>query len=231
MNVALVLAGGTGTRLGAAVPKQYIEVDGKPIISYCMDTISKCHIIDGIYIVADSMWHDYIKQNVDMSKVKGFVEPGENRQLSIYNGLMAMKNFASNEDVVLIHDGARPLVSEEMICQCISNIEGHDGVMPVLPVKDTLYVSENGSSVSKLLDREKIFRGQAPEAFLYEKYLKANEALLPDEIKLINGSTEPAVMAGLDVLMISGDERNFKITTEKDLEDFRSRINESICIK
>lgn len=221
MNVALVLAGGAGTRLGAEIPKQYIEVLGKPIISYCMETLTSHEDIDAIYVVADEKWHKFIKDNVPFSKVRGFVVPGNSRQLSIYNGLEAMKGKVSDDDVVLIHDAARPMLSKELISACLSSIEGHDGVLPVIPMKDTLYMSENNKNISSLLDRNKIFAGQAPEAFVFGEYYKANKDLLPDDIMKINGSTEPAVIAGLDIIMISGDESNIKITTAEDLNIFK----------
>ena len=102
----------------------------------------------------------------------------------------------------------------------LETVKGHDGVLPVLPMKDAVYYSEDGKQVS-LLERERIFAGQAPEAFRLGPYLKANERLLPKRILGVKGSTEPAVLAGLDVVMIPGDERNFKITTREDLERFR----------
>jgi 2-C-methyl-D-erythritol 4-phosphate cytidylyltransferase len=87
-----------------------------------------------------------------------------------------------------------------------------------------VYVSEDGARITSLLERSRIFAGQAPEAFLFGKYLEANRALLPERILKINGSTEPAVMAGMDIAMIPGDEGNFKITTKGDLERFREML-------
>ena len=91
-------------------------------------------------------------------------------------------------------------------------------------MNDTVYYSRSGQKVDELLNRNHIFAGQAPEAFWYEKYLKANEALLPDKILMIKGSSEVAIMAGLDVAMIPGDQRNFKVTTAEDMERARHII-------
>ena len=135
------------------------------------------------------------------------------------------KSMQDIEDInVLIHDAARPLLSRELIAGCVRGVSEHDGVLPVLPMKDTVYFSEDGKIISGLLDRGEIFAGQAPECFNFKKYLAANEALLPDAIMAINGSTEPAVMAGMDVVMIPGDEKNFKITTKEDLERFKEIV-------
>lgn len=222
MNIALILSGGTGSRLGASLPKQYIEAGGKPVISYCLETLAGHRSIDAIQIVADEKWHDVIALP---KKFHGFSEPGENRQLSILNGLTDIRRYAVGDDLVLIHDAARPMLSAAQISDILQAAEGHDGVMPVLPMKDTVYFSEDGKGVSKLLDRSKIFAGQAPEAFRLEPYYQANMALIPDDILRINGSTEPAIMAGLDIAMIPGDEANFKITTQEDLKKFQSFVS------
>ena len=224
MNIALILAGGTGTRCGTDTPKQYIEINGKPVISYCLDVFAEHSLIDAIQVVADDMWHEYIQKCFDSAKFKGFSRPGENRQLSIYNGLCDIRKYAADDDIVIIHDAARPNVPTKMISECISAAEIHDGAIPVLPMKDTIYLSENGSTISSLIPREKLFAGQAPETFKLGKYYAANTALLPDKILHINGSTEPAVMYGMDIAMIQGDENNFKITTPSDMERFKEMV-------
>lgn len=224
MVIALILAGGTGTRLGADIPKQYIEVNGKPIISYCLDVFLRHPDIDSIQIVADKMWHGYISEHISSVKFKGFSLVGKTRQLSIYNGLCDIRKFADDRDIVIIHDAVRPNVSDGIISECISATKKHDGAIPVLPMKDTVYLSENGSAISSLIPREKLFAGQAPEAFRLGRYIKANDILLPDDILKINGSTEPAVLYGMDIAMIKGDEDNFKITTPADLQRFREMV-------
>ena len=230
MNIALILSGGTGVRLGAGVPKQYISVQGKPIISYCIEKISAHAQIDAITIVADQKWQKdlkiWIKEADRTKKFRGFSQPGANRQMSILNGLEDISCYAEAEDVVLTHDAARPMLSDEQITACLTEIEGHDGILPVLPMKDTVYMSEDGKRVFSLMDRSKIFSGQAPESFVLGKYLEANRRLLPDRILKINGSTEPAVMAGMDIAMIAGDENNFKITTQADLNRFCGIVKE-----
>lgn len=228
MNIALILSGGTGTRLGADIPKQYIEVGGKPIICYCVEQLLEHDRIDAVQIVADQSWQDLISDWISdsnvINKFKGFSLPGENRQLSIFNGLENIRKYASDDDFVLIHDAARPLISKKMISSCVDAVAGYDGVLPVLPMKDTVYLSVDGKKVDSLIDRNQIHAGQAPEIFNFGKYFEANKQLLPSEILKINGSTEPAIMAGMNIALIPGDERNFKITTKADLERFREII-------
>lgn len=228
MAVALILSGGSGTRLGSDIPKQYIKVYDRRVISYCIERICGHAGIDGIQIVAAPQWHGTIRECMEQydkeKKFRGFSAPGKNRQLSIYNGLADIRKYADDFDTVLIHDAARPLLSEQMITQCLEAVQGHDGVVPVLPMKDTVYQSRNGKTISALVNRSEIYAGQAPEVFRIGTYHEANRRLLPDKILTINGSTEPAVMAGMDMVMIPGDEGNFKITTKEDLERFREII-------
>lgn len=225
MNIALILSGGTGTRLGEEIPKQYIEVGGKLLISYCLETFFTHPLIDAVQIVADAAWRDVITKEVgENGKFRGFSDPGANRQMSIFNGLEDIWKYACDTDCVLIHDAARPLLPENLVTDCLMAMNGHDGVLPVLPMKDTVYFSDDGKKVAKLLEREKLYAGQAPEAFVLGKYYEANQKLLPERILQINGSTEAAIFAGMDIVMIPGEEKNFKITTKADLDRFKEML-------
>lgn len=235
MVIALVLSGGTGTRIGGDIPKQYIKVQGRMLIAFCLDMFAKHDRVDGIWIVAADEWQQKIREEcdragIDKNAIMGFSLPGKTRQLSILNGLKDIDTYVrsskeNEEPVVIIHDAARPNLTAEYVDTCLDAMDGYDGVMPVLPMKDTVYYSKDGKSVDKLLDRKCIYAGQAPEVYRLSGYLKANEDLVPDEIMKINGSTEPAVLAGLKVAMIPGDENNYKVTTKKDLERFVSDIS------
>lgn len=225
MNTSLILAGGTGTRLGGDIPKQYVVVDHKMIICYCLAIFGAHPFVDSIQIVAHSDWRDQIRRAMPQNaaaKFRGFSEPGENRQLSIYRGLQDIMQYADAKDIVIVHDAARPFVSETMLSACIGACAVHDGVVPVLPMKDTVYLGD-GNKIISLLDRSMVYAGQAPEAFVLGKYYEANRTLLPDKILHINGSTEPAIMAGMDIAMIPGEESNYKITTRADLERFKQQ--------
>jgi len=189
-----------------------------------METLTNHEEIDAIQIVADRRWQEFILEHVPKDKLRGFSPEGENRQMSILHGLEDIRKYASDEDWVLVHDAARPMVRAEQIHDCLAAAFGHDGVIPVLPMKDTVYSSQDGKTISSLLDRSRIFAGQAPELFQLGVYYKANIRLLPDQIKKINGSTEPAILAGCDMAMIPGEEENFKITTGEDLRRFRRLV-------
>lgn len=227
-NILLLLSGGIGSRVGGDLPKQYIEVNGRMIVSRCMDQVLKCGRITGIWVAAHKGWHRAIADSCpEKERLLGFSEQGENRALSILNGLRGIRERYPEETVVIVHDAVRPLVGVETLEACIDACDVHDGAMPVLPMTDTVYYSDaSGSAVEELLNRSRVYAGQAPEAFRLGKYLAATEALLPERIFSINGSTEPAILAGMDVAMIPGDRGNFKITTREDLERYRRIVNE-----
>lgn len=228
MNIALILSGGTGSRMGADIPKQYLKVEGRRLIEYCLLPFSDSKRIDAIQIVADGEWRDVARECAALAgageKLKGFSLPGKNRQQSILNGLEDIRRYAEPQAVVIVHDAARPSVTRELLERSLEALPGHDGVLPVLPMKDTVYYSEKRQRVDRLLKRECIYAGQAPETFQLGAYLEANRALLPERILEINGSTEPAILAGLDIVMIPGEESNYKITTMEDLRRFEREI-------
>ena len=245
-KTCILLSGGVGTRLGASTPKQYIEVDDKSILEYTLNAVKAWKAMDSLIIVADKNWWEYIDdvvKKVFSEKLGepgiqgglgenfgflGFADPGKNRQLSIYNALMAIKDYMGKDAVVMIHDGVRPCLSSELINRCDAAMNRcyslhscNDGVMPYLEVKDTIYVKDADGNISGMLDRGLLAAGQTPEFFDYWKYLKANEDLSEDEMMLIHGSTEPAVKAGMKITLVPGEESNFKITTPEDLERFK----------
>ncbi len=235
MNIAIILAGGVGSRIESDVPKQFVELSGQMMIIHSMVPFGNSPHVNNIQIVADAAWRDKIEDAVEeeplvSEKILGFSDPGDNRQLSIYNALKDIEKMGLGDVVenVVIHDAARPFLTEGTIDDLFRALETHSGAMPVLPMSDTVYFSRSGLSVDELLNRNTIFAGQAPEAFDYKKYLAANEELLPDKIMMIKGSTEPAVMAGMDVAMIPGDQRNFKVTTNVDLDRAEELIREKM---
>ena len=230
MNIAIILAGGTGSRLGGDIPKQYIEVSGKPIISYCLDKFENHTQIDNIVIVASEIWQDYIMSWIEkdnLSKFAGFAPAGSSRQHSIVNGMIKAKSIgAVADDNIIIHDAARPNVSERIISQCMDKLSEYDGAMPVLPVKDTIYLSENGENITSLLNRDQLYAGQAPESFKYGKYLESHNGMTEEDLSKVRGSSEIAYRHGLKICMIPGDECNYKITTKEDLNKFVREMEE-----
>lgn len=232
MVTALILSGGTGTRLGGAIPKQYLLVNDKPIIGYCMNVFQTNANITNIVIVADFSWWEmlqkYIKEN-NILKFVGFADAGQSRQHSILNGLHCIHDLGGKpEDLVIIHDAARPCVSTEIIDQCISLLEDYDCSMPVISVKDTVYMSEDGKHIASLLNRDHLFAGQAPEGCHLGSYLAINERLTDEELERIRGTCAIAYEKGLKVGLFSGSENNYKITTKDDYNKFVMEMGKSL---
>lgn len=230
MNIGLILAGGVGTRMGADRPKQYLIAGGKPIIAYALKIFDNHKEIQRIVLVADEAWRDYIEEWIAKEKIQKpvtFAEPGRTRQHSIYNGLKCCAEFAGEQDVVIVHDAARPLVSDEIISACIAGALEKGGAMPVIPVKDTVYRSVDGGVITNLLNRSEIFAGQAPEGFLFGKYYALHNAVSDEEIGATNGSSEIAFRHGIEIQLVEGSERNFKITGPEDLKRFEQILKEN----
>ena len=138
----------------------------------------------------------------------------------------AQQNGAGEKDSIIIHDAARPNISPMMISQCLSGLRDADGVMPVLPVKDTMYLSADGQHITSLLNRDQLFAGQAPESFCFGKYMAIHDGLTEEQLAQVRGSSELAYQHGMTIQLISGDEHNYKITTKADLEKFRKEMGE-----
>lgn len=219
--IAILLSGGIGSRMKTeGMPKQYLPLCGKPILSYSLQTFDRHPAITGMIIVADAAWRDLITTWMGQSGITKFVafaDPGETRQYSIFNGLRKVAECCENADAVVVHDAARPLISAELISKCLAALPGHDGVMPVLPAKDTFYLTDGHGKVTQLLNRSALAAGQAPEVFAFRKYYEAHLQMPRGALLKINGSTEIAVMNGFDIVTVEGDERNIKITTPNDL--------------
>ena len=240
MNLALLLSGGRGSRIPSQIPKQYIHVGDEMIITRSLRCLLLHPMIDAVWVVAAEEYRDIIMEDITASikkergfapedqkrilaKLRGFSKPGFTRSLSIYGGLMELRGLAEPRDIILVHDAARPQVSRDLITSCFMACATHEGAMPVLPMKDTVYESVNGQVISRLLERKNIYAGQAPEAFVYGKYLESYRRLSMAQIEQLHGSTEPAIMAGMDIAMIPGEENNYKITTAEDLERYRGQ--------
>ena len=211
MNTAVILAGGTGTRMGLDCPKQFLLVQDKPIISYCLDVFQNHAEIDNIVIVVSEQWQDYVKENIDkysFDKFRGFAPAGRSRQHSIYNGLKAVVANCPDTDII--------------ISSCIQGAKDFDGAMPVITVKDTLYQSKDGENIDQLLKRSELFAGQAPESFRFKRYFEIHNEVTDEEIENTAGSSEIAYRHGMDIRMVKGSERNLKITTIEDLETFET---------
>ncbi|MRR39024.1 2-C-methyl-D-erythritol 4-phosphate cytidylyltransferase, partial [bacterium] len=210
---ALIPAAGMGKRMGATINKQYLLLDGMPILARTLDVFERSPLVDGIFVVipADEIpfCQEQVVERYGFSKVRAIVPGGAERQQSVLNGLRAMEGTAGEDDVVLIHDGVRPFVTEEILDRAAAVAREHDGALVAVPAKDTVKVVENGIITATPL-RETLWLAQTPQAFRYGVIQAAHE--VADAERFLG--TDDAMLVerlGRQVRIVLGDYRNVKI--------------------
>ncbi len=231
--IAIVLAGGRGTRMGAEKPKQYLELAGKPVIAFSLIAFEES-MADEIYVVCDPEYDDMIKniaKQYGISKLSGFASSGPERVISVRNGVdaaLAGKDLAQYKDICLmIHDGARPFISTELIKACAECAAECGAAIPGLPLKDTIK-EVSGDTVVETPDRSLFTAVQTPQCFMADILVLAYEAYesgkKPDFIPTDDASLVE-MFTGADVKVVPGDERNIKLTTPADMRVARMLVN------
>ncbi len=231
MNYGVILSGGIGARMNLnGIPKQYVFVENKPILIYTLEKFEKCPDIDKIIVVASKEWIDKIYEWIkeyNITKFAAFAHSGETRQRSVRNGLDACMQFNPTEnDIVAVHDAARPLVKPQAISDLIAGAKDYGGCLPVLPMVETVYQTDDGKSISHLLNRDTLFLGQTPEAFLLLRYREINHNISDEELDSYRGAAQLAHKYGMKIHLIPGDYSNFKLTIPSDLQKFRAICEE-----
>lgn len=223
MNIALILAGGVGLRSGEKIPKQFVEVNEKPIIIYTLEKFQACNSVDGIVITCVEEWIPNLEKYVDtfeITKVLKIVKGGKNGLESVKKGLDAL-NMCSDDDLVLIHDAVRPFVDEKSIEENIKVAAKYGLALTSVDLLETLVYSEDGIVGERVIDRKNMKRILTPQTFNYRllKDLYEDESKL-DPIKY--PSTFSLYMStGAKVFCSKGSEKNIKITYPEDIEYFR----------
>lgn len=215
---AVILAGGTGQRFGADMPKQFIKLAGKPIIGHTLDVFENNRSINSIVIVVNQDFVDRmngILAQGGYSKVAAVVPGGDTRQASSYNGLKACPAFTTH---VLVHDAVRPFIDDQIIERCIDALATHDAVDVCIPSADTIVEIDEVSDINRIPHRSKLRRGQTPQAFRYETILKAHRMAIEGGV---NDSTDDCNLLMRSKLVpvhtIEGSEYNIKITDPVDI--------------
>ena len=216
---AIVPAAGMGKRMGAGINKQYLLLGGKPIVAHTLQHLHDSPLISGIILVIPQDEIAYCQKEVvdrySLSKVLEITAGGAERQNSVQNGLNALSRHAANDDVVLIHDGVRPFITEEILLNSIKTASTGDGALVAVKAKDTIKVVEKGVVISTP-DREALWQAQTPQAFRY-KLIK--EAYSKAEADSFIGTDDCSLVERINgkIQIVPGDYRNIKITTPEDL--------------
>lgn len=219
---AILLAAGKGTRMGSDIKKQYISVCGYPLIYYSLDTLSKCSLVDRIILVVgedDIVTVNEIIREYNFNKVSHIVVGGKERMHSVYNGLKEAEEF----DYVLVHDGARPLISKEDVENVIKDAFIHKAATLGVKVKDTIKKADENKIVKETLKREELYIIQTPQVIernlLLEGYANSKDKIFTDDTSIVEN-------IGKDVKITEGSYSNIKVTTIDDLRYVESFLSE-----
>lgn len=227
MNIGLIIAGGKGQRMNQEIPKQFLNVNDKPIIIYTLEAFQRHPNIDEIGVVCIDGWHDILKayaRQYNITKLKWVISGGENGQDSIRNGVDEASNRYKKTDLILIHDAIRPLVTEEIISDCIVQCKNYgSAIATVQCTTAVLRISgNNGNKSNEVVPRNELAMTQTPQAFQIGKLMWAHEEALKRGITNSVASCTMMIELGEDVYFSQGSETNIKLTTQGDLEIFKS---------
>jgi 2-C-methyl-D-erythritol 4-phosphate cytidylyltransferase len=222
-RIAIIPAGGSGSRFNSPIPKQYVKVLGNEIISYTLKTFQNSSFVDEIIIAAEMSYFEtlnQIKKKYGFDKISRIVQGGKERQDSVYNSLIS--GSFSEDDLMIVHDAARPLLTDQLLEKAIAAAEEHDSIAVAIRARDTLLKGKD--HITEYINRDEIYYAQTPQIFRYEILKKAFEFV---KISNFVGTDESMIVkkAGFDVRVVEGDFKNFKITTESDLEIFEKLID------
>ena len=209
----LIVAAGSGQRFGGALPKQYQTLAGKPLLRHCLETFAAHPGVTGIQVAINPDHRDlYDQATQGLPRLLAPIPGGASRQDSVLNGLERLA--AEQPDLVLIHDAARPLIDADIISRTIAALQKQRAVLVAVPVFDTIKREKNGH-VGDTVDRRDLWRAQTPQAFHFQDILAAHRRFAGREL---TDDAALAEAAGIPVMFVQGSERNFKVTTQEDME-------------
>lgn len=229
MNTAIILAGGTGQRMHQEIPKQFINVNDKPLIIYTLEAFQKHPQIDSILVVCIDGWHDilkaYARQN-HISKLKWVISGGSTGQESIRNGVFALENECKEDDIVVIHDGICPLVDENVLSDVIVKCGIYGNAVTSLPYNEQIFVKKDEETTEQYIPRETLRRVSTPQAYKYGTLLRSYKRAFEEKIGIYGSSYTNTMMTDLGETLhfAAGSDKNIKITTQDDLELFKALL-------
>lgn len=226
MNVALIFAGGTGQRMhSGTIPKQFLQLHGKPILIYTIEQFESHEKIDGIVVVCLETWIERLLKMLDsfgIRKVKAIVPGGASGQESIFNGIKAAREWYSDDDILLVHDGVRPLIDEVTITNAIACAEMNGNAITVTSAIETVTIDNEGDQIGTIVERSRCKMARAPQCFalgeIYAAHMKARQ----DQIDTFIDSASMMKYYGHPLFCVEGPAANIKITTPSDFYIFRA---------
>lgn len=230
MNIALLIAGGSGNRMGQDIPKQFMHVDGCPIVIHTMRCFQTHPDVDAIAVVCLKGWETVLQAYANqfcIDKLKWIFSGGKTGMESIHNGVYGLKEVGCNdEDLVLIHDSVRPLLGQDIISSNIAICKAYGYAITGIQCREAILESEDGFTTDKSIPRDKLIRTQTPQTFRLGNIIKVHEmAKVKGIIDSVASCTLIAEIGGIEMHIVPGSEKNIKITTVEDLEILKALMH------
>lgn len=225
MNHVMLMAGGTGTRFGATIPKQYTVIDGQPVFWYIVESYLKIPEIDSITIVTNAQWLGFVEETVQKSGYAARIQitnGGETRSESVLNGLRKLSQAAQPDDVVLIHDATHPYVDADGTHMIIAETKIYGGATLASFEYDTCYEVNDNHIIQNVIPRQSLAVGASPEAFLFGKILEIYTTTSKDELSKMTSAGAIAIANGIEMKVVETNLLNLKITYKRDMELFKN---------
>lgn len=228
MNIGLIIAGGSGQRMQQNIPKQFLTVEERPVIVYTLEAFQNHPDIDAIAVVCIDGWENMLwayANQFNITKLKHIVPGGQNGQDSIRNGVYELEKHYSADDVVLIHDAIRPMVSPEIISDCIVKTRKHGCAISVIPCAEAMVITDDQETSEKTYPRDELKRTQTPQGFSIGKICDLHRRALEAGITNSVASVTLMIEMGEKVYFSAGSEKNIKLTTVEDIDIFKALLH------
>ena len=229
MNVALVIAAGSGHRMGQDIPKQFINVYDKPVLIYTLEGFQKHPEIDAIEVVCLDGWHDILwayTRQFDITKLRWVVGGGDSGQESIRNGVFNLEGKCDNDDIIIIHDGIRPLVDDTVLSDVIIKCKQYGNAVTSMPYNEQIFKVKDEISTEEYIPRETLRRVATPQAYFFGKLDWAYHEAFEKGIGICGSSYTNTMMVDLGetLYFAAGSDKNIKLTSKDDLEMFKAYL-------
>lgn len=227
MNIALIIAGGSGARMQQDIPKQFLNVNDKPVIIYTLEAFQKHPSIDEIAVVCLEGWESVLRAyatQFNISKLVHIFPGGDNGQSSIRNGVFGLEAYSEEDDIVLIHDAIRPMISADIISDCLITAQKFGNSITVIPCAEAMLKTEDGIESSGVFSRDHLKRTQTPQAFHIGEICDVHREALKRGITNSVASCTLMLEMGKKVFFSKGSEKNIKLTTVEDIDIFKALL-------
>ncbi len=229
MNIAIIIAGGSGRRMGMDIPKQFINVYDKPVLIYTLECFERNPNVDAIEVVCIDGWLDvvwaYAKQ-FNITKLKWVIKGGTTGQESIRNGVFNLEKEASDDDIIIIHDGVRPLLDNEVLTDVIIKCKKYGNAVSSMPYNEQIFIINDETTTKQYIPRETLRRVVTPQAYKFKKLDDSYHKAFEENIGIMGSSYTNTMMVDLGetLYFAAGSDKNIKLTTKENLEIFKAYL-------